>query len=327
MKKDRWLFAVCLVLCLLLSGMVCAEHRVFLSTETEPFDEGAVLLTLRIAGRVGGDCMLLSDGRETMLIDTGIEEFYPLIPQMLAEAGSENHIDTFFNTHPHRDHLEAFFPLLESGITVSRICTVFPHDYEAGHSVRQLQLIQAAADYGIPVADMKTGDVIPFGPAEITVLRVPDDKMFLSMTTNDRSAMLMIRCGDCSMLLTGDCEVAGQSILTELYDLKADIVKAPHHGYDSMIFPFLKNVDPELVFITNGSADTRVLQAQLNREGYLRYTFSTWGEITIQTDGTRWIVSQDFYPEIREHAEAHWLRMSRTPDAPQAGPEPSPEGT
>lgn len=314
MKKARFIPTVCLLLCLLLCFTARAENRVFLSSETEPFDEGAVLLTLRIAGKVGGDCMLLSCGDETMLIDTGIEEFWPLIRGMLAEAGSEDHIDTFFNTHPHRDHLEALFPLLESGVTVSGIRTVYPHDYRDGHTVQQERLMQAAADYGIPVTDMKTGDTFAFGPAEITVLRVPDDKMYLSMTTNDRSAMLMVRYGDCSMLLTGDCEVAGQSIITELYDLKADIVKSPHHGYDAMVLPFLKNADPEFVFITNGSADTRVLQAQLNMEGYTRYTFSSWGEITIRTDGTRWIISQDFYPEIREHGEAHWRRISLPAD-------------
>ena len=327
MKKSRWFPVICLMLCVLSIVTAHAEKRVFLASETEPFGEDAIVLTLRVAGKVGGDCMLLSCGDETMLIDTGIDEFCPLILKMLSEAGSGNHIDTFFNTHPHNDHVGAFFPLLESGVTVSRICTVFPRDYEDGHSVRQLELMQAAADYDIPVVDMKTGDTFAFGPAEITILRVPDELMFLSMTTNDRSAMLMVRYGDCSMFLAGDCEVAGQSILADLYDLKADIVKAPHHGYDKMIYPFLKNVDPELVFVTNGSADTRVLQAQLNMECLFRYTFSSWGEITIQTDGTRWIVSQDFYPEIREHAESHWQRFSDQQETPRADAETTPAGS
>ena len=319
MKKSLFM-VICLLLCLLFFRAAPADGRVFLSTETEPFDGSAGVLTLRVAGTFGGDSMLLSWGDETMLIDAGIDTFAPWIERMLSEAGSDNHVDTFFNTHPHRDHLEGLFPLLEKGLAVGRICTVFPHDYHPDErTVIQSRLMQAAENYRIPIADMKTGDTFSFGPAEITVFRLPDDRIAARMRTNDLSAMLLIRYGECSILLTGDVEWESQAILAGLYDLKADIMKAPHHGYSPMGREFLNNVDPEFVFITNGSVDTRLARSQLELEQRPRYLYSSWGEITFQTDGTRWIVSQDFRPDLRTHAESHWQRITRQPDEPSSG--------
>lgn len=311
---------VLLMLCFLFLPLSPAEERVFLSTETTSFDKDADLLTLRVAGTYGGDSMLLTYGDETMLIDAGIDTFSPWIEQMLSEAGSNNHVDTFFSTHPHRDHLEGLFPLLEKGLAVGRICTVFPHDYHPDErSVMQNRLMQAAENYSIPIVDMKTGDTFSFGPAEITVFRLPDDRIAARMRTNDLSAMLLIRYGECSILLTGDVEWESQAILAGLYDLKADIMKAPHHGYSPMSLDFLNNIDPEFVFITNGSVDTRLARSQLELEHRSRYLYSSWGEITFQTDGTRWIVSQDFRPDLRTHAESHWQRITRQPDEPSSG--------
>ena len=303
-----------LLVCLLIPIAAAAEGRVFLASETEPFEDGTELLTLRVAGTFGGDSMLLSYGNETMMIDAGTENYLPYIAQMLEDAGAGHHVDVLFNTHPHRDHINGLFVMLENGYTVGSIRTAFPHDYEDGEpSVVQKKLIRTAEEYGIPVEDVKNGDVFDFGPATITVLQVENDQVTRSMNTNDRSAMLLIRMGECSALLTGDCETPAQVVLTRQYDLKVDIMKEPHHGISPMYRSFLENADPEFLFFTNGSSGTREARTQLQKKGYTRHLFATWGEITMQTDGKKWIVSQEFHDDIREHAEKYMRTITRNP--------------
>jgi hypothetical protein len=42
---------------------------------------------------------------------------------------------------------------------------------------------------------------------------------------------------------------------------------------------------------------------QLKRRDVRRVSFSPWGMITMQTDGTKWIVSQDVDPEMNDFIE------------------------
>ena len=47
---------ICMLLILMIPMAACAEeYRVFFERETEPFGENEKLLTLRIAGKYGGD--------------------------------------------------------------------------------------------------------------------------------------------------------------------------------------------------------------------------------------------------------------------------------
>ena len=66
---------------------------------------------------------------------------------------------------------------------------------------------------------------------------------------------------------------------------------------------FMRKTDPEYTFFTHGAGDTRMSQAYLIHNGYTRMSFATWGMITMQTDGTKWIVSQDVDPEMNDFIE------------------------
>ena len=117
----------------------------------------------------------------------------------------------------------------------------------------------------------------------------------------------MVRWGDCSVLLTADIEPStnSQILLARLYDLKADILKYPHHGMSKMAADFYREVDPEYTFFTHGAGNTKEAQALLIHNGYTRMSFATWGMITMQTDGKKWIVSQEILPEKKEVADTY----------------------
>ena len=89
------------------------------------------------------------------------------------------------------------------------------------------------------------------------------------------------------------------------YDLKADILKYPHHGMSKMAADFYREVDPEYTFFTHGAGNTKEAQALLIHNGYTRMSFATWGMITMQTDGKKWIVSQEILPEKKEVADTY----------------------
>ena len=113
------------------------------------------------------------------------------------------------------------------------------------------------------------------------------------------------KMAECSVLLTADVENEVQPKLAELYDLKADILKYPHHGTVILHNDFLRDVDPEYVVFTHGTKNTLDAQRQLVRFGYDRMAFATWGLITLQTDGHKWIVRQDVAPDLAEYAKKY----------------------
>ncbi len=310
----RLLSMAAALLMLLMPLCALGEGRVYYASETEPFDEGAELLTVRVAPLEGGDCMLLTLGDRSMIVDWGKVQHTSAIRALLAEAGLD-HVDVFFNSHPHCDHIDGFIRMVGEGFPVGEFITFFPLTYKGG-SVSQKGAVRAAEKAGIPIVEMNTGDRVPFGDAELTAYRVPDDRITKQMTCNDLSAMLMIRYGECSILLTGDCDIRAQQVLEELYDLDADILKFPHHGMGTVHIGFLPEVDPEFAFITHGSINTKKAQNTLRKYGCTRFSFATWGVITMQTDGKKWIVSQEYDPAkdkfitkyLREHK---WIRVPR----------------
>ena len=293
--------AVCLLaMVLLLVTCAKSESRVFTPDTTEPFDEDAVLLTVYVAPLIGGDSMLLTLGDHSMFVDLGTEPQIGQINEVIQAAGIDR-AEYFFNTHPHADHIGGFVPLIEEGFPVGTMFTFFPHDY-TGRAIGQIKALRAAEAAGVQVVDLKTEDTVPFGNAELTAYRIPDDMTGRASGPNDLSAMLIVRYGDCSILLAADVEFYAQKVLAGLYDLKADILKYPHHGLAGLDQAFMDNVDPEYVVISHGSTDTVLAQDFLRKTGYHRVAFASWGIIVMQTDGQKWIVRQEIVPRLQDYS-------------------------
>ena len=155
----RRLICILLVLVLLPVCSLAEEARkVFREEETDPFPEDAQLLTLTVCPLLGADCMLLTYGEHSMLVDVGKETQTKTVLEMLQNAGVES-VESFFSTHPHGDHIGGFIPLIEGGLQVGTFYTVFPHDYverkTAKHYMRDT--LRLLAEKEIPVVDLKTG--------------------------------------------------------------------------------------------------------------------------------------------------------------------------
>lgn len=263
-------------------------QRLFMAGETEPFGTDERLLTLYVCPLLGADSMLLTFEAHSMLVDMGKANQAEDVLAMIRRAGLDR-VEYAFNTHPHNDHIGGV-PALVGQIGIGTFMTAFPHDY-LGNAIAQRPAIRALEAVGIPIRDVDDNDTIEFGDVEITVLR-----QSAHTTDNNLSAMLYVRYGDCTLLLTADVEGLGLASIAALHDVKADVAKFPHHGLTKMDADFLAELAPEYVFIPHGSINTEEAQAQLRAAG-IPFQFATWGPITITANGERWIVDQRLFED------------------------------
>ena len=280
-------FSLCLVL---LCGCALGEAHVCAASSSEPFDGSTPLLNLYICPLYGADCMVMTYGDLTMMIDGGLTEQVDTIRKMLDEIGVD-HLDMFVNSHPHNDHLTGFLTMVEDGtLTADAFYTFFPHDYTE-YTVSQVRAMKLCEEKGIQVIDVTDGDTIPFGGIDIRCMQFKRPKLINSPSVNNLSGVLRIQYGDCTLLLTGDIDGAAQRDLARRYDLHCDIVKAPHHGITYLDWAFMKDITPEYMFITHGAGNTATNQQLFDRYK-IPYGFASWGMIRLTTDGTRWLVEQ-----------------------------------
>ena len=281
-------FALLLMLTLAFStAQAEGVRRVYRAGEREAFAEDAETFDLYVCPLLGADCMLLTCGGQTMLVDMGKANDYDLIREVLNAQGVER-IDIAFNTHPHTDHLGSMIQLLED-YPVGRFMTAFDDDYTA-EEVVQRSTLRAVRAAGVPVTRVEDGDTFALGNARMTVVR-QTKYMYPEPNPNPLSAMLMVEYGDCRLLLCADVVQSAQLYIAQTHDLKADIMKWPHHGLNKVYRELLENVQPEYAFITHGYMNTTEAQEQMNRYG-IPHDFATWGVIHLSTDGQYWLVDQ-----------------------------------
>lgn len=284
----RKITALLLIVCLLL-GTAAAEgvRRVYRVGEAGDFPEEDALFELFVCPLLGADCMVLRCGGETMLVDMGKANDYPLIREVLTDLGVEK-IDIAFNTHPHDDHLGSMTQIA-ADYPVGQFMTAFPEDF-TGPDAIQKSTVRTLHDLKIPVISVGNGTQFSLGGAQLTVVCRP--RVFnASSMPNPMSAMLRVTFGECALLLCADVTGSTQQLLAETNEISADIFKFPHHGLNFVLREFLEAIDPEFAFFTHGSANTLEAQAQLDKYG-IPYDFATWGVIHLATNGEYWLVDQ-----------------------------------
>ena len=212
------------------------------------FDGDAELLEVVFPPIRDCDAILLRCGGETLLIDCGAHAFENAVLEMLDETGVTR-IDSILISHPHHDHWEGL-SAIAGHVQVGRLLLSFPDNYNE-HMPR---ILSAAAAADIPVERYGDGDVLTLGGATLTVY----DRSPANYSCNNRSAQLLLRYGERTMLFTGDIERAGMRALTASVaegELRADILKYPHHGKAALEMDFLRAVQPLYAVVTNKERD------------------------------------------------------------------------
>lgn len=283
-------FAAMLIAMFLACASSLAEEIIIDNTGAEriefSFDEGAKLLEIYFPKVFGCDAAFVRYGEYTMLIDcAGIQ--YREVQKMLDELGVTE-LTYALNSHPDEDHIGGFNYVLKN-IPAKEFLLGFPEDYDSG-DIERFQVYEDLHEMGIPFRRVHHGETIEFGDVEISVLQQTDEHL---PRVNNKSVMLMIRYGDRNIYFTGDIQRDTQRLLAddaESLDLKADILKFPHHGYANMQEQFLDMVDPDFVICTGGKLDTTGIE-QLRRRK-IPFLLTARGVTRLATDGNIWLIER-----------------------------------
>ena len=157
------------------------------------------------------------------------------------------------------------------------------------------QAATIAARHGVPLLELELGRRLEFpglsleviGPRYVTA---PLDDDVDGTGINNTSVVVRATTATGRVLLTGDVELQAQGdLLASGTDLRADVLKVPHHGSRFSLPQFLAAVAPRLALISVGAANTyghpaRSTVDKLVADGALVARTDTDGDAAVITD-------------------------------------------
>lgn len=286
----RWLSL--LTLLLLLAFPACAEQETRIIDRitypgAEPefaFAPDAELLEIVFPQVLNADAMLLRSGGHAILVDCASAHQAGRVTTMLKELGVKK-LDAIINSHPHYDHLQGF-ELVAKAVEVGELRVAFPADYNK----HMLKAMEVADELDVPVEFYGDGDVYTLGNATLTAWCKGDD----TWNCNERSAVLKVRFGSATALLTGDMLYRTQMKLLETIpaeELKTDILKYPHHGLNKLNDDFYNAVLPKFTVITNNGTKPKEGKKYLSYK-HTAFAFTVPGYVSLTTDGETWLIQR-----------------------------------
>ncbi len=258
------------------------------------------LLTLSVLNVGKGDALLLRfpDG-QTMMIDTGRPEDFPILYRAFTELGI-GRLDSLLLSHGHKDHMGGLAALL-SAFPVGEIL------YGAADEGTYSEGEPAATAGSVPLRALNAGDRLEYGKVVLEVLSplVSDPE-----EPNNDSLVLRLTYGQRVLLLMGDAEAPVENALLEKGgSLRADLLKAGHHGKnDATTEAFFRAVDPAYLILTGDPSEdedspgSRVLALAEASDAETVVTSGSWLLWTFSTDGDRTWGSYSSFPSRQAEA-------------------------
>lgn len=177
-----------------------------------------------------GDAMIVHQpGACAMLVDAGLPVYAGRVTDILKRLQIAG-LDMAIISHPHADHFAGLVRILED-FPLNRL---FDNGAE-GEPSAGFTAYRELRDL-LPYRRLASGDTLQCGDAGIEVLHpaAPPDP---AANPNDASLVMVLSFGDFRLLHMGDLAGrAAQQFIEDLpdpqRDLKADVIKIAHHGYE-----------------------------------------------------------------------------------------------
>jgi competence protein ComEC len=202
-----------------------------------------------------GDALALatSEAGRAVLVDSGPD---PGPVQSCLDRLGVRRVPLVVLSHLHADHVGGLAALLD-GRTVGAVAVGPLHQPEwAFDQVRRLT--EAA---GVPLVQLRAGERLRWPGLSIEVLAPVHPPISLvdendGTAINDASIVLRAETTVGRVLLTGDIELSAQAeLLTAGVDLRADVLKLPHHGSRYSSPAFLAAVQPRIALVSVGAGN------------------------------------------------------------------------
>lgn len=232
-----------------------------------------------------GDCIYIeTPNKKTILIDGGGTEGSDydigeniLVPYLLDKG--KNKVDLIIISHPHEDHIEGVFTVIEK-LKVEKV--VISKMLENNELI--IKLKETCNRRGTKIIEVSKGDILKIGDITFEIL-YPYSKSS-EENLNNMSIVTKIKYNSVTALFTGDLEKEREAEL--MGDLNADILKVGHHGSNtSTSEKFLKKVMPQIALISVGEDNSyghpsdEVLK-RLRKYGISIYRTDLCGEIKLK---------------------------------------------
>jgi beta-lactamase superfamily II metal-dependent hydrolase len=198
------------------------------------------------------DCILVRQGEHNMLIDSGDVGAYNDIVDYLNRHNVKK-FDLVIATHPHADHIGEMADIIQNFPIDRFVMSYMPTGKEPTTNV-YLSMLEALDERNVPVDEAQPGKTYTLGTARLQILAPISE----SSDPNAMSVVTRLTFGDRAFLFTGDAEEeVEREILTRGFDVKADVLKAGHHGSKtSSSDPFVRAVAPSYAVITCGEGNS-----------------------------------------------------------------------
>src|SRR3989344_879038 len=229
---------------ILFVGFVCAAYIAWLFI-LEFQEEQTPALYFFDVGQ--GDSALLILPKRTQILIVGGPDQKVLAGLSRALPFFDRHIELVILTHPQLDHFGGLIEVLER----YSVGVVLLNGRE-GTAAAYQDFLRALRERNVPTRVVREGEEIRLGNALLSILN-PDEISLQAEGLNDAGIVVMVSLGGVRALFTGDISAKTEKELAEQYELRADILKVPHHGskYSSSDI-FLDAVGPKIALIGVG---------------------------------------------------------------------------
>lgn len=199
-----------------------------------------------------GECAIIqTPGGKNVLIDCGsdsVNDVYNnnVLPYMNYEC--IKHFDLAFVSHYHNDHINGIIPMIEDGLIKTLI---LPDRIVANDEKKNAHdIIKSALQNKVKIVFLAEGD--SFDADKVSEFKIINPPKTTKTDANNASGVIKFTCNDTKILFAADIAENSQYALLEK-DIKADILKVPHHGgYSAMSDKFAKAVNSNYAVISCG---------------------------------------------------------------------------
>ena len=232
----------------------------------------------------GDSFYIETQNSKTILIDGGGSESSDydvgeniLVPYLLDKGKTK--IDLIFISHPHEDHIEGIFTVIEK-LNVKKV--IISKNVKDNELI--IKLKEICKRRNTKIIEVSSNDNVEIDNINFRVI-YPNTKT-KEENINNMSLIIKMKFGDIDILFTGDLEKDAENEIN--YYLKADILKIGHHGSNtSTTEEFLKKVLPKIALVSVGKDNSyghpsKEVIERLKKLNIKRFRTDEMGEVKLK---------------------------------------------
>lgn len=197
---------------------------------------------------------ILKTKNNTVVIDGGLKEDAQNLIDNINRVGGGK-VDTWFLTHPHMDHVQAFMEIVKTtDIQIGKIYVSLndlewyeKHDLTRIEEIKLFLEILKSDKIKEKVEEVYLNQIIKIDNLECEVLGIKNPEITVN-AGNNSSMVIKMHINDKSMLFLADTgKESGEKLLqTQKDKLKSDIAQMAHHGQNGVDKNVYEQIMPEI---------------------------------------------------------------------------------